>query len=142
MLCSFRSVGIISGVLGRAGERGQQRRKKDSAAGAVPWETSPELVDFMAVENKAALTKQKEVMGKLQQFQGLNLEETNILDQQRATEAAPVSEDALLDIMGQTASGETAEAVKQTEALSSVAIEAQLDAVRSSTAEVEKALKN
>ncbi|KAF4126018.1 small subunit ribosomal protein S2 [Geosmithia morbida] len=144
---SLRSVAIIGGVLGRAGQRGQERRKRDSSMGAVPWETSQELASYMASENSAALRKRKDVMGKMQQYQALNMEETQLLYSQKAADAVPtstpVSEDALLDIMGQAAGEAEAEAKADTSTSTTAAasIEAQLDAVKSQTADVEKTMR-
>jgi small subunit ribosomal protein S2 len=37
--CRLRSIQLIAGVLGRAGELGQKKRKEDAKNGKVEWET-------------------------------------------------------------------------------------------------------
>ncbi|KAK1753144.1 hypothetical protein QBC47DRAFT_304874 [Echria macrotheca] len=44
---SLRSIALITGVLGRAGERGQTRRKADAANGIRTWEPAREVVKFI-----------------------------------------------------------------------------------------------
>ena len=128
-------MGLIAGVLGRAGKRGQARRTHDTARGVIPWETTKELSEYMSEQRDTAQKKRKEVMGQMQQYQGLNVEEEAILGK-GTTGAIEVGEDAMLAMLGQAA-GE-APAVEK---LSVEAIETQLDAVRVSTLEVEEALQ-
>lgn len=40
---SLRSVSVIAGVLGRAGEMGQERRKRDAAKGVCTWRNPPDI---------------------------------------------------------------------------------------------------
>ncbi|WYZ34076.1 hypothetical protein EsH8_I_000352 [Colletotrichum jinshuiense] len=47
---SFRSIAVIGGVLGRAGEQGQKRRLADAENGVVAWETPAETQRFMSGE--------------------------------------------------------------------------------------------
>ncbi|KAH8769104.1 37S ribosomal protein MRP4 [Diaporthe sp. PMI_573] len=54
---SLRSVSVIAGVLGRAGERGQARRKADAAKGVCTWRNSPDIERWMEAENGKARTK-------------------------------------------------------------------------------------
>lgn len=45
--CSIRSVTVIAGVLGRAGERGQRRRKEAAQRGDITWQTPMDIRRFM-----------------------------------------------------------------------------------------------
>ncbi|ROW15705.1 hypothetical protein VPNG_02213 [Cytospora leucostoma] len=47
---SLRSVSVISGVLGRAGERGQERRKKDANGGVCTWRNPADIDKWMQDE--------------------------------------------------------------------------------------------
>ncbi|KAK4203460.1 putative mitochondrial SSU ribosomal protein S2 precursor [Triangularia verruculosa] len=49
---SLRSVALIAGVLGRAGERGQQRRLEDAKQGVVAWQTPKDVTTFVNRVNK------------------------------------------------------------------------------------------
>ncbi|KAJ0108998.1 hypothetical protein J7T55_005546 [Diaporthe amygdali] len=49
---SLRSVSVIAGVLGRAGERGQERRKADAARGVCTWRNPPDIEKWMNDEKK------------------------------------------------------------------------------------------
>jgi hypothetical protein len=44
---SLRSVTLIAGVLGRAGQRGQQRRLADANDGIVTWDTPNDVAKFV-----------------------------------------------------------------------------------------------
>lgn len=44
---SLRSVSVIAGVLGRAGERGQARRKADAKKGICTWRNQPDIQKWM-----------------------------------------------------------------------------------------------
>jgi small subunit ribosomal protein S2 len=46
-------VAVIAGVLGRAGERGQERRRADALEGIVPWQTPLDVVKFIKEERKS-----------------------------------------------------------------------------------------
>ncbi|OLN96073.1 37S ribosomal protein MRP4, mitochondrial [Colletotrichum chlorophyti] len=46
---SFRSMAVIAGVLGRAGQQGQKRRLADAQNGVVAWKTPTETANFMAL---------------------------------------------------------------------------------------------
>ncbi|KAL2163267.1 hypothetical protein VTH06DRAFT_5323 [Thermothelomyces fergusii] len=52
---SLRSITLIAGVLGRAGERGQRRRLADAEEGITTWRTPRDILHFMdkEAENKA-----------------------------------------------------------------------------------------
>ena len=59
MVDSMRSIALIAGVLGRAGEMGQARRKRAAADGIVTWKNETEVEWFMhkhlkALQRKAA----------------------------------------------------------------------------------------
>ncbi len=47
---SVRSVSVIAAVLGRAGQRGQQRRLEDAKSGIVTWENPAEVSQFMKLD--------------------------------------------------------------------------------------------
>ncbi|KAK3997979.1 hypothetical protein QBC44DRAFT_338477 [Cladorrhinum sp. PSN332] len=49
---SLRSVALIAGVLGRAGERGQQRRLADAATGKIGWRTPEDVSRFIDSHNR------------------------------------------------------------------------------------------
>ena len=49
-LYSVRSVSVIAAVLGRAGQRGQQRRLEDAKSGVVTWENPAEISQFMKLD--------------------------------------------------------------------------------------------
>lgn len=44
---SLRSVGVVAGVLGRAGEMGKKRRLRDAADGVVAWSVPPDMAKLM-----------------------------------------------------------------------------------------------
>jgi small subunit ribosomal protein S2 len=39
-ICRLRSIQLIAGVLGRAGQSGQKKRKEAAKSGKVEWETA------------------------------------------------------------------------------------------------------
>ncbi|KAI7786142.1 30S ribosomal protein S2 [Diaporthe eres] len=51
---SLRSVSVIAGVLGRAGERGQARRKADANKGVCTWRNQPDMEKWMEDEKAKA----------------------------------------------------------------------------------------
>ncbi|ETS02586.1 hypothetical protein M419DRAFT_110107 [Trichoderma reesei RUT C-30] len=146
---SLRSMALVAGVLGRAGEAGQKRRLQDAARGEISWETSPELSRHMRKEVQAAVTKRKEVMGQMQSnIQGFTDEEMKLLRSQYLGEQQQeVSEDDLVNMLGQTvaaepeASAEQAASSEWTMGVMLGSIEAQLRGVQESAAEIEKAVK-
>lgn len=105
---SLRSVSVISGVLGRAGQRGQTRRKLDSASGRVPWQTSAELQRHIGAERAHAQAQRRRLKAVLAHRQGLNEEELELMEEQEKRQKVPaeVNEDAMLDMLGQAATGE------------------------------------
>jgi len=52
----LRSVTLLAGVLGRAGERGQQRRLADAEEGVTTWRTPRDIAHFIDkdAESKAS----------------------------------------------------------------------------------------
>lgn len=52
LIYSLRSVTLIAGILGRAGQRGQQRRLADANDGIVTWNTPNDVAKF--IERDAA----------------------------------------------------------------------------------------
>ncbi|KAL2260523.1 hypothetical protein VTK26DRAFT_5434 [Humicola hyalothermophila] len=51
---SLRAATLIAGVLGRAGERGQQRRLADAENGIVTWNTPPDIAQFIMAKQAEA----------------------------------------------------------------------------------------
>ncbi|KAK4225439.1 putative mitochondrial SSU ribosomal protein S2 precursor [Podospora fimiseda] len=62
---SLRSVALIAGVLGRAGERGRQRRLADAAEGKVAW-TKPHAVQAFIQNHNS--TCRSEALAKLEEL--------------------------------------------------------------------------
>ncbi|CAK7202947.1 hypothetical protein SEUCBS139899_005674 [Sporothrix eucalyptigena] len=50
---SWRSAAVVAGVLGRAGELGQKRRKRDLEKGVVTWQNSEEVTRYITKTNLA-----------------------------------------------------------------------------------------
>ncbi|OAA49605.1 37S ribosomal protein MRP4 [Metarhizium rileyi] len=113
---SLRAMAVVAGVLGRAGEKGKARRLKDSSQGKVSWSTSPELERHMKKELQAAIMKRKEVMGRMQsKVQGFTEEEQKILRLRNNEVELEVSEDEMVDMLGETAVEDSREAVVETD---------------------------
>jgi hypothetical protein len=53
-LYSLRGLGVISSVLGRAGEQGHQRRLADAKLGIVEWQTPLDVQNYSAIERTLA----------------------------------------------------------------------------------------
>lgn len=142
MRFSLRASAVIGGVLGRAGEKGKQRRLQDAAKGNVSWTTSPEIVKHMKKEVNAAILKRKEVMGRMQSnIEGFTEEELALLNSQNQGADAEVSEDDMVNMMGQ-AQGEMSSETSTTAGAASIAlIEAHLSRVGETVANVEAALE-
>lgn len=140
----MRSIALIGGVLGRAGQRGQQRRKEAAEKGEVLWDTPKDLLTYMQAENAHAIQKRKEVMGRMQQYQGLSEEETKKLHEKYGTaapeEQSEVSEDAMLNILGATAGGDPTTTSPSPAAVASEQVLKVEDGA--STGEVEAMLEN
>lgn len=139
---SLRSIGVIAGVLGRAGERGQELRKLASEKKeTIPWETSPTLNDFMAKHRRNVQKEQRLALSRAKDnVVGFTEEEQDILQSQYARAELDSSEAAMLESLGETASVEglsepTASAPNLGE------IEAQLARVKAKAGEVEAELK-
>lgn len=47
---SLRTATVIAGVLGRAGQRGQERRLKDAELGEVTWRNPVEIQKFLEIQ--------------------------------------------------------------------------------------------
>jgi len=137
---SLRSVGVIAGVLGRAGERGQKHRQAVSKDGKVPWMTSPELSRHISSEVRKAKQKRKDVMGRFQlNVEGFSEDEENILRSQYAREDVTVSEDAMLELLGETAVAEAADESADPSDLAPILgdIEASLKGVHTAASRIE-----
>lgn len=98
---SYRSVAVIAGVLGRAGEAGQKRRREVASTGKVTWITPKDLKTHILKETGQALSKRKEVMGRMQQnIAGFTDEEQQLLrTQYPAGSDLQVGEDQMVDMM-------------------------------------------
>lgn len=102
---SLRSVAVIGGVLGRAGERGQKRRLEDAKKGNVAWQTPPMLQTHMQKDISAAIKERKEVMGRMQaNLAGFNEEEQKMLQEGEDGAGEAMSEEQLLQVLGEAAS--------------------------------------
>lgn len=55
---SLRSVSVIAGVLGRAGEKGQKRRLADAKTGICTWSNPPDIDKWLR-EKEARETAEK-----------------------------------------------------------------------------------
>ncbi|KAM0510945.1 hypothetical protein ACHAPE_010376 [Trichoderma viride] len=141
---SLRAMALVAGVLGRAGEDGQKRRIEDSKKGDISWSTSPELSRHMRKEVQAAVLKRKEVMGRMQaNIQGFTDEELKLLRSQYLGEQQEeVTEDELVNLMGETVAREAAAAPAETPLSAQLgSIEAQLDNLKVNAAEIESAVR-
>merc|ERR1712000_656043 len=87
---------------------GQTRRKLDSASGRVPWQTSAELQRHIGAERAHAQAQRRRLKAVLAHRQGLNEEELELMEEQEKRQKVPaeVNEDAMLDMLGQAATGE------------------------------------
>lgn len=52
-------MSVIAGVLGRAGHRGQVRRKKNAAEGVCTWNNAADIEAFMKAEQLKARAEEK-----------------------------------------------------------------------------------
>lgn len=104
---SLRAMAVVGGVLGRAGQRGQQRRMADAKKkNMATWENSPDIVQHMNREKKAALAERKNVMGQMQHnLEGFNEEEQKILREGLYGDELEVTESEMVGMMGQAALG-------------------------------------
>ncbi|OAR02093.1 hypothetical protein LLEC1_06638 [Akanthomyces lecanii] len=107
---SLRSAAVIGGVLGRAGQRGQERRLAEAKNGNVTWQTPPPLETQMQRDIKTAVQQRKEVMGRMQaNLVGFNDEELQILQTEYDGAAKSVSEADMVNMMAETSIEEAAE---------------------------------
>ncbi|KAK4652870.1 hypothetical protein QC762_503230 [Podospora pseudocomata] len=67
---SLRSVALIAGVLGRAGERGQQRRLADAEQGVVKWQTPKDVFSFIGKVNAKIRREAEEKQENMQKETG------------------------------------------------------------------------
>lgn len=137
-------MALVAGVLGRAGEAGQERRIQDSKKGDISWSTSPELSRHMRKEVQAAVLKRKEVMGRMQaNIQGFTDEELKLLRSQYLGEQQEeVTEDELVNLMGETVASEAAAAPAETPLSAQLgSIQAQLESLKVNAAEIESAVR-
>jgi small subunit ribosomal protein S2 len=105
---SLRSVGVIAGVLGRAGQSGKTRRLEEAKKGSVSWSTPPALLDHILKEQGRARSRRKEIMGRIQNAEGFNDDEEAILRSRFGLDPTPeVSEEDMVQMLGETASKET-----------------------------------
>ncbi|KAK2064384.1 ribosomal protein S2 [Colletotrichum caudatum] len=89
---SYRSVAVIGGVLGRAGEQGQKRRLADAENGVVTWQTPVDTERYMRGEIKrytqeirrwereSAAEANKGPSGEQQLLETLQVERTKAVD--------------------------------------------------------------
>ncbi|WZH46405.1 ribosomal protein S2 flavodoxin-like domain-containing protein [Fusarium acuminatum] len=111
---SLRAMAVVGGVLGRAGQRGQQRRLEDAKKDKATWENPPDLVQHMTREKKAAIAERKNVMGQMQHnIEGFTEEEQKLLREQFYGENLEVTESEMVDMMGEAALGAAKEAAAE-----------------------------
>ncbi|KAM0195525.1 hypothetical protein ACHAPA_003007 [Fusarium lateritium] len=111
---SLRAMAVVGGVLGRAGQRGQQRRLADAKKDKATWENPPDLVQHMTREKKAAIAERKNVMGQMQHnLEGFSEEEQKLLREQFYGENLEVTESEMVDMMGEAALGGAKEAAAE-----------------------------
>ncbi|KIL91727.1 30s ribosomal protein s2 [Fusarium avenaceum] len=111
---SLRAMAVVGGVLGRAGQRGQQRRLADAKKDKATWENPPDLVQHMTREKKAAIAERKNVMGQMQHnIEGFTEEEQKLLREQFYGENLEVTESEMVDMMGEAALGAAKEAAAE-----------------------------
>ncbi|EEU46267.1 uncharacterized protein NECHADRAFT_103997 [Fusarium vanettenii 77-13-4] len=138
---SLRAMAVVGGVLGRAGQRGQQRRVEDAKKGRVPWNNPHDIVQYMQRENKAAIAERKSVMGRMQHnIEGFSEEEQKILREQYYEEDIQVSEEEMVDMMGEAALGSPKE-TDSTHGARLENIEQQLASLREEATAIESAVK-
>ncbi|KAH7154909.1 ribosomal protein S2, flavodoxin-like domain-containing protein [Dactylonectria estremocensis] len=114
---SLRSIAVIAGVLGRAGEAGLKRRLDEAAKGQVAWSNPEDLDRHIIKETKAALEERKEVMGRMQHnVEGFTEEEQKILREQFYGEEPEITEDDMMSILGEAALGASKDAAIKTTA--------------------------
>ncbi|KAL6914208.1 hypothetical protein FSST1_011968 [Fusarium sambucinum] len=102
---SLRAMAVVSGVLGRAGQRGYQRRMADAKKDKSTWQNPPDIVQHMNRERKVAIAERKNVMGQMQHnLEGFNEEEQKILREQFYGEEPEVTDSDLIKVMAETAS--------------------------------------
>jgi small subunit ribosomal protein S2 len=107
-------MAVVGGVLGRAGQRGQQRRLADAKKNKATWENPPDLVQHMTREKKAAIAERKNVMGQMQHnLEGFTEEEQKLLREQFYGENLEVTESEMVDMMGEAALGAAKEAAAE-----------------------------
>lgn len=101
---SLRAMAVVAGVLGRAGQKGKERRLRDASRGKVSWRTSPELTRHMKKEIQAAVLKRKEVMGRMQtNVEGFTEDEKKLMRLRNHEVDLQVSEDEMVSMMGEMA---------------------------------------
>lgn len=98
-------MAVVGGVLGRAGQRGYQRRMADAKKDKSTWQNPPDIVQHMSREKKVAIAERKNVMGQMQHnLEGFSEEEQKILREQFYGEESEVTETDLIKMMAQTVS--------------------------------------
>jgi len=60
---SHRSVGLIAAVLGRAGQKGQARRRAEAATGHRTWDPKEEVEKFILKDAKQKRQAQEDAAG-------------------------------------------------------------------------------
>ena len=64
LTCSLRSVALIAGVLGMAGNRGQKRRHAAADNGVVTWSTPSDVAQFIKKDYKEKIAEMEKALGK------------------------------------------------------------------------------
>ncbi|PHH59117.1 hypothetical protein CDD81_3711 [Ophiocordyceps australis] len=103
---SLRSVGVIAGVLGRAGQRGRDQRLREAVQGSVPWNTPESLRRHMKKEVLAALRKKKEAMAMMpSKGEGEEEDEHELLRKRYDDEMLDVNDEEMVAILRKASIG-------------------------------------
>ena len=98
---SLRSVGVIAGALGRAGQAGQKRRKAAASNGVSTWEQPRDLSTHIAKDQGIARKNRSTALKKLQaNVMGFSEDEKALLQSQFPYEELEMNEQQMLEILG------------------------------------------
>ncbi|KAH6891053.1 ribosomal protein S2, flavodoxin-like domain-containing protein [Thelonectria olida] len=101
---SLRSMGVVAGVLGRAGEAGQKRRLADAARNKISWNNPEDIERHMRKETKLVIEERKAVMGRVQQnVTGFSEDEQKLLREKYDGQEVEVTEAEMVSMLGETA---------------------------------------
>lgn len=132
-------MAVVGGTLGRAGQRGYQRRLADAKKDKSTWQNPPDIVQHMNREKKAAIAERKNVMGQMQQnLEGFNEEEQKLLREQFYANQPEVSESEMINMMAETTSPDAeAATADSTQDSRLVSIEKELSGLKAAAEAIE-----